>query len=365
MPKIRILDQYILKELIGPFIFGVCAFSSIFIASGGLFRLVKLITTVGASFSSITKLFLLSLPEIINYTFPMSMLLASLLAFGRLSESSEITAMKCGGVSFRRMVAPVFAVALCVSVFSMVFAEKIVPAAKSAYAHILYYEVQKNTKPRSQDHIVIKDVKGSSIERLTYARRFDEKTGTMFGVTVEEFEKSNLVHVQNAEKAVWDKTAWRMYNGVIHDLSGGDGIRRSAQFKEQILPMKMSPNQVAREQKDADEMSIVELRQHIRALKHQYVSTAKYELEMYQRFTIPLASVIFAFIGTPLGLRPQRSSSSLGFALSIVIIFTYYAVMTLTMTLGKGDAMPPLLAASTPDILGMLVGGYLIKKMGK
>ena len=361
----RILDKYILKEMIGPFIFGVCAFSSIFIASGVLFRLVNYITQFGTSFWTITKLFFLSLPEIINYTFPMSMLLATLMAFGRLSSSSEITAMKCGGISFKRMVAPVFALSFVVSLFSMVFAEKVVPAAKIVYNEILHYEVYNNTMPRSQEHIVIKDVSGETIERLTYARKFDEKEGIMYGVTVEEFKNDALIHVQNAESAKWTQGAWVMTNGILYDLSAENGISRSAQFKEQILPMKLTPKQVGREQKTEKEMSIKELRQQIRILEHQYVSTGKYELEMYQRFTIPLASLVFALIGTPLGLQPNRSSSSVGFAFSVVIIFTYYAVMTLTMTLGKNNTIPPFLAAITPDALGLMAGAYLIYKFGK
>lgn len=361
----RILDKYILKELIGPFIFGVGAFSSIFIASGVLFRMVNYITKYGAPFSAIVKVFFLSLPEIINYTFPMSMLLAFLLAFGRLSSTSEIIAMKSAGMSFRRMVLPVFAMAFIVSVFSMAFAEKIVPASKVAYQQILYQEIYQNTMPRSQEHIVIKDVSGSNIERLTYARRFDEKEGVMYGVTVEEFDGDNLLHIQNAERARWAKNSWILENGIIHDFSGGEGISRSVQFEEQILPIKLTPKQVARSQKEPDEMSISELRRQIKGLKHQYISTAKYEIEMYQRFMIPLASLVFALIGTPLGLQPQRSSSSIGLGLSIIIIFVYYAVMTLTMTLGKNNTIPPLLAAITPNTLGLLVGVLLIRKFGR
>lgn len=361
----KILDKYILKELIGPFIFGVCAFSSIFIASGVLFRMVNLITQLGAPFSAIIKLFFLSLPELINYTFPMSMLLASLLAFGRLSSTSEIIAMKSAGISFNRMVLTVFVMAFIVSLFSMAFAEKVVPASKVAYQQVLYQEVYKNTIPRSQEHIVIKDVSGSDIERLTYARRLDEKEGVMYGVTVEEFDGDNLLHVQNAEKATWTTDAWVLENGTIYDLTGEDGISRSAQFKEQVLPMKLTPNQVARTQKEPNEMSISELRQQIKGLKHQYVSTAKFEVEMYQRFMIPLASLVFAMIGTPLGLQPQRSSSSIGLGLSIIIIFIYYAIMTLMLTLGKSNTISPLLAVMTPNALGFLVGFLLIRKFGK
>lgn len=361
----RILDRYILKELLGPFVFGVAAFSSIFIASGVLFRMVNFITQFGAPFSAVVKIFFFSLPELINYTFPMSMLLASLLAFGRLSSTSEIIAMKSAGISFKRMVLPVFIMAFVVSMLSMAFAEKIVPASKVAYQQVFYQEIYKNTMPRSQEHIVIKDVSGSNIERLTYARRFDEKEGIMYGVTVEEFDGDNLVHIQNAEKATWAKDSWILENGTIHDLSGGEGINRSVQFQEQVLPIKLSPKQVGRTQKDPDEMSLSELRQQIKSLNHQYVSTAKYEIEMYQRFMIPLASLVFALIGTPLGLQPHRSSSSIGLGLSIIIIFIYYAVMTLTMTLGKNNTIPPLLAAITPNTLGLLVGILLIRKFGK
>jgi lipopolysaccharide export system permease protein len=112
-------------------------------------------------------------------------------------------------------------------------------------------------------------------------------------------------------------------------------------------------------------MSIKELRERVRLLDRQYAPTADYRMEMYQRFTIPLASVIFALIGTPLGLQPQRSSSSIGLGLSIIVIFIYYAVMTLTLTLGKNGGMPPLLAAVTPDALGLLAGAGLIRKFGK
>lgn len=94
--QLRLLDKYVLKELLYPFIFGVASFSSIFIASSMLFKIVQYITTYGASTGTVARLFLYSLPEVINYTFPMSVLLATLMAFGKLSGSSEIIAMKSG-----------------------------------------------------------------------------------------------------------------------------------------------------------------------------------------------------------------------------------------------------------------------------
>lgn len=362
----RILDKYILKELLSPFVFGICAFSSILVGTGTLFRIAQYITKYGASLTSVTKMFFYSLPAIIVVTFPMSMLLASLLAFSRLSSTSEITAMKSGGIGFYRLAAPVIVAAFFVSLFAIGFNEFLVPAANSAYNRIIYYEIEKNTKPKSQEHIVIKEVKDGSIHRLTYARKFEEGDSTMYGVSLQEFENETLKRMESAERAEWKDNQWVMYNGTIHDLSDEGGIQRTLKFNQQIMPLDRDPKSISLEQKKPEEMSIKELKQQIKALKSQYVSTNLYEVELQQRLSIPMASLIFALVGTPLGLSKQRStSSSLGFGLSIVIIFIYYSVMTFTGALGQGGALSPFLAAWIPNIIAIFGGIYLIHRASK
>ena len=118
--KIRILDRYIFREVFLSFLFAICAFSAVFIGSGTLFRIAQYITDYGASLPSVIKIFVFSLPGVVMWTFPMSMLLASLLTFGRLSSSSEITAMKSCGVSFYRIAAPVIVLGVVEGAFLFV-----------------------------------------------------------------------------------------------------------------------------------------------------------------------------------------------------------------------------------------------------
>lgn len=361
----RILDKYILKELLGPFLFGICAFSSVFIGTSTLFRIAQMITKYGASASAVIRLFIYSLPSIIVLTFPMSMLLASLLSMGRLSASSEITAMKSGGLSFYRLATPVFIVAFFVSLFSVVFSELVVPAANTGYNNIVRYEIERNTKPRSQEHIVIKDVKGGSIERLTYARKFDEEQSTMYAVTVQDFDGDKLVRVENAEKAVWVNNQWIMHNGIVHDLTPEGQLDRSMHFVQQVMPVEKNPGAIAREQKRAEEMSIRELKVHIQTLKREYVKTSVFEVELHQRLAIPMACFVFSLVGTPLGLQPHRSSSSIGLGISIIIIFIYYTIMTITTALGQGGAIPAVLSAWIPNIVGIIAGAYLVHKASR
>lgn len=361
----RILDKYIIKELLGPFLFGIAAFSSVFIGTGTLFRIAQYVTKYGASLASVTKIFIYSLPSIVVLTFPMAMLLAALLSFGRLSGSSELTAMRSGGLSFWRLSAPVFIIAFLVSIFSAVFQELVVPAANVAASNVVRYEIEKNTSPRSQEHIVIPDIKNNNIERLTYARRYDEESKSMTGITLEEFKDGNLVRVENAERASWQKDQWVMYNGVIYDLSASGSVERSMRFAEQVMPITKNPQAIASEQKKPEEMTVRELKQHIRVLKQEHVKSSVHEVELQQRLAIPMASFVFALIGTPLGLQPHRSSSSIGLGISIIIIFIYYAIMTVATALGQGGAISPIIGAWLPNMIGVIAGIFLVGKASR
>src|SRR5262249_46461344 len=100
-----ILDRYVLHELVGPFLFGCAAFTSIFVAGQFLFRLTSFIAQ-GAPVLQVLALFGLKLIPMIVLTFPMASLLAVLLAYGRLSGDMETTAMAAGGIPFIRIAMP-------------------------------------------------------------------------------------------------------------------------------------------------------------------------------------------------------------------------------------------------------------------
>lgn len=362
--RIRILDRYIFKEVFLTFIFGICAFSAVFIGSGTLFRIAQYITDYGASFVSVAKIFIFSLPGVVIWTFPMSMLLASLLTFGRLSGSSEITAMKSCGISFHRIAMPAIVLGFVVSIFAMLFNEYAVPWANEAYNNVLYYEIQGNTSPQSQEHIILKEIDKGQIQRLVYARRYDASTNTMQGVTMQDFQEGKVRHVENAEYAEWQGDSWLMHQGVVYDISDGTA-EHTLHFEEQLLPINQSPRQIIREQKKPEELTMKELKAQIEIMRSQYVNTKKLETELHQRFTIPLASLIFTLVGVPLGLRPHRNSSSVGFAFSIVIIFVYYSLMTMAGAIAQSGAMEPVYAVWIPNLIGLCAGIYLMRRAAR
>ena len=361
---IRILDKYIFKEVFKTFIFGICAFSAVFIGSGTLFRIAQYITEYGASVASVVKIFVLSLPGVVIWTFPMSMLLSSLLTIGRMSGNSEITAMKSCGISFYRIAAPAIVLGAFVSVFAVAFNEYVVPWSVESYNNVLKYEIQGNLAPQSMEHVIIKDIKDGNIQRLVYARQFVAETNIMEGVTMQSFENGKLRHVENAEYAEWKGGEWEMHQGIIYDVAEGES-QHTMHVEIQVLPINENPKQIVRGQKKPEEMTRKELNEQINIMKSQYVNTKKLETELYQRLTIPMASLIFTLVGVPLGMQPNRNSSSMGFVMSILIIFVYYSLMTMAGAIAQGGMVPPVLAVWIPNIIGIAAGGYLMHRMAK
>nr|WP_325191248.1 LptF/LptG family permease [uncultured Selenomonas sp.] len=363
--KIRILDKYIFREVFFSFLFAICAFSAVFIGSGTLFRIAKYITDYGASLPSVIKIFVFSLPGVVMWTFPMSMLLASLLTFGRLSASSEITAMKSCGIGFMRIAAPAVLLGFLVSVAAILFNEHVVPRANTAYRNVIYYEVEGNSGMKSQEHVIIKEITGGNIQRLLYAREYDAATQRLTGVSLQVFgDDGKVSHVENAEYAEWTGAEWIMHRGDLYDIAE-DRLERHLRFDTQVLPVKKDPRQIIREQKEPEEMTMRELRRQIAVMQTQYVNTNKMEAELYQRVSVPMASLIFTLIGVPLGLQPTRNTSSAGFAMSVIIIFFYYALMTMGNALARGGVLPPMLAVWIPNIVGIIAGLILLRRASR
>ena len=364
---LRILDKYIFREVTLAYLFGICAFTAVFIGTGTLFRIAEYITDYGASFAAVVKIFIFSMPAVVIWTFPMSMLVSSLLTYARLSGNSEITAMKSCGVSFFRIAAPAIVLGGMVSIFAIGFNEYVVPWANTAYRNVLNYEIQGAVTTKSQEHIIIKQMDNGLMQRLAYARRYDADTQQLQGVTLQEFSKDGKIsHVENAEYADWNGSVWTMHNGMIYDIASDEKSgEHTVRFKTQTMPIEVTPKQVVSEQKELEELTMRELSEQIDIMRTQYVDTSKLETEFHQRVTIPMASLVFALVGVPLGLQPNRHTSAKGFAISVVIIFAYYALMTIGNALARSGSWPPMLAVWMPNVVSIIFGALLIRKASR
>jgi len=249
-----------------------------------------------------------------------------------------------------------------VSVGAILFNEYVVPRANTAYRNVIYYEIEGNSGMKSQEHVIIKEITDGQIRRLVYARAYDAEQQRLTNVSLQVFgDDGKVSHVENAEYAEWTGKEWIMHSGDVYDIAD-EHMERHMRFETQVLPVQKDPRQIIREQKSPEEMTMRELRRQIALMQTQYVNTNKLEAELYQRVSVPMASLIFTLIGVPLGIQPTRNSSSAGFAMSVIIIFFYYALMTMGNAFARGGVLPPMLAVWIPNIVGIIAGAILFRR---
>ncbi|UCH12381.1 MAG: LptF/LptG family permease, partial [Candidatus Omnitrophota bacterium] len=132
----KILRNYVLKELIGPFFLSIIVFTFALLV-GNLIKLANFIITKGVDIISVSKLFFYLLPYLLSYTIPMAMLTACLLAFGRLASDNEITAMRASGISLFRISLPAIVVSLIISLGLIPLNNRLIPKARFVSRRIL------------------------------------------------------------------------------------------------------------------------------------------------------------------------------------------------------------------------------------
>jgi len=364
----RLLDRLIIRELLPPLLFGVGLFTALVFAGGYVFMITEY-AVKGVPLPLVIELALLYLPQIAVRTLPMGMLLATLMGFGRLSSDWEITAIRASGVSLRRILAPVFWLSLGVSLSAIAFNETLVPWATERAARIRASILEQLQLTEQQAFGFAQFRDGRLDSYVVVAGGRDPQTQELFQVTLLKYSTGSQRApevVVYAERARWEGDAeWILYNGWWRTANGQFG--KFVVFRAEPtlnVAIRRTPVQIEALLTNVDERSFRQLREQIEFFKREGADEAQIRqltVELYNKINVPLASLIFALLGAPLGIRPQRSSPASGFALSVAIIFVYWVMARYLVILGRG-VLDPLLASSLPNLIGAALALWLIRK---
>ena len=371
--RLPLMDRWLAGELLGPLVFGVAAFTTVSLSVGVVFELVRRVAESGLPVVAAFQVLVLRLPSFLVLSFPMATLMATLLAYSRLSSTSELTALRSIGVATWRMVVPALVVAALMSGLTFVFNDVIVPRANLA-ASITFDRALGRALSSERGKDVVYSRFGAiqasdpgapaqeGLAQLFYAREF--RDGVMLDVTVLDFSHQGQQQIMTAQKAIWNekRSLWEFLNGRIVNLNPGDNTTTSAQFDRYFYPFTSAPIQVAKLPTNAEEMTAA---QAIRA--EQLLDQAGNEKEarrlrvrIQEKFAFPFISLVFGLIGSSLGVRPNsRTSRSQGFGISVLLIFGYYLMSFIFSSLGVKGTLLPILAAWMPVMIG-LGGGLLL-----
>ncbi len=376
IPGLSVMDRYLVGELIPPFLFGVGAFSSVGVAIGALFDLVRKITEAGLPMEIALQVLLLQMPQFIAYAFPMSTLLAAMMTYSRLSSDSELIALRSCGVSVYRMVIPAVVLSLVVTAMTFLFNEKVVPAANYQAATTMQ-KALKEDKPSFQESNIFYPEYGEvtqpngkkikAMKRLFYANQFDGER--MKGLTILDWSQQGLNQIVTAESAIWNpgQSTWDFFNGTIYVISPDASYRNILRFENQQLKLPKTPLDLVGKEKDSAQMNIAQIKEYREVIRvtGDTKKIRRLNLRIQQKLAFPFVCLVFGLVGAVLGIQPQRTGKATSFGISVVIIFTYYLLVFITEALGLSGVITPLMAGWLPDCFGLGAGGFLLYKAAR
>ncbi len=374
---IPLLDRWLLSELIPPLIFAVAAFTVVSLSLGVMFDLVRKIVESGLPFQIAFKVLLLRLPGFLVVSFPMAMLMATLLSFSRLSSNSEIKALLSIGISAKRIIISSLLLGIFMTSITFFFNDFLVPISNrnaestlrkglkvsmhSDYGtDIMFSRFGKIIDPSTTNS---KD----GLTHLFYAREF--QNSQMIDVTVMDFSRLGYTQMLIAKQATWNtsEAKWLFNKGKIITLSPNKSST-SINFDTYVYPLDSGPYEIAKIPKDANNMTVS---QAIKA-RNLYHKTGnikeerRMKVRIQEKFTLPMACIVFGLIGSCLGAKSNiNTSQSQSFGLSILLILFYYIISFSFSSLGVNGTINPVFAAWLPVLISFSGGGLLLRQADK
>jgi lipopolysaccharide export system permease protein len=356
--RFTILDRYMLMELAGPFGFGLSAFTLIFAATE-ILNIGKLVSNEHAPLWAAVSVFAWSLPADIVLVIPMALLLGTLLAVQRLSGESEITAFKAAGITFARIVAPLLAVGIVMSFITYFLQESVVPYADDQLTEI-ENAVINHVSAFNRDLTVSAPLPGGG-RQVTIATAYEPNSRALLHVTLIQYDNHNDPRqIVFADRAEFNADEWILQNSSVYRFNPDGTTVAEPNIAQQEVQIGEKPTDLVKRMSndDPENMSRREIAEVVRSGQLTQNELRKYVMTYQEKLARPFACFVFILIAIPFGLRAIRSSgsTSVGFGLSLAIVFIYYVVMTICSF--AGEAFLPFAAfwAWVPNILFTAIG---------
>jgi lipopolysaccharide export system permease protein len=215
-----LLPRYIIREHIGPFLFAFSIIASMLVLNFVL-QAMRYIIGKGIGLQIILEYIAYNLAWIIVLVVPMSILVATIMAFGRLASDNEITAIKAGGVHFYALIVPVLLVASLVTYGLIRFNDDVLPAANHK-ARVLKKNIQSKRPTLSIEPGVFLD----GIENFSLLIENKDELGSgIYGITIFDKSDRSSLRTITAERGTLEMEEVReamiltLENGEIHELN--------------------------------------------------------------------------------------------------------------------------------------------------
>jgi len=358
----KIINRYIFKEITFPF-FIILFVLTFVLLMGKILQIMDLMVNKGIGVLVITKIIIFLLPSFMVFTIPIALLIAILMAMGRLSADNEITVFRASGVSLIQLYRPVAAASLIAFVFTIIISYFLVPQSNFATKRLLFDIAQQNAGIGIKEKVFNDDFKGM----VLYAEKIPVDGEHMEGVIIYDSRFPDKPNTIVARKAflVSDLASFtvklRLEDGAVHTVSPDLKNYRKIDFKTYDINLDLSTSlaNTGEAAKSSKDMTMYELLNKRKIPGLGQALMRELSIELHKKFSIPLSCIFFAIIALPLGIKSHRAVKSRGFAVGIIIVSLYYLLRLGGEALAETGRLSPVIGVWMPNFIFAVMGIYL------
>ena len=356
----NLIDRYIVKQFVLTLLFGIIALCTIFLVVNLLENLDNFLDQ-NATFMVIAKYYLYFFPEIIKLLTPVATLIATLFTIGRLSTLNEITAMKSGGMSLYRLMAPLLFVTIMLSFLQLYFNGWIVPRANEHKKQIEQKYLSKGNAANSIYNLYLRDTP----TRNVIMQYYDAELMQGNRVSIEDFsneQSPRIVQRIEANTVTWspETKSWvgadiiiRKYHGTRIEtikLDTGD------------IPIRLRHNDIEQLRREPKEMNFDDLWNYINILKMGGKDIRKQLIDYYGGWAFPFANIIVVLFGVPFASVRRKGGIAIQIGAAMIIAFAYMIFTEVSKTMAFAFNLDPVLSGWVANLIFLVAGLITIMK---
>lgn len=353
----NIIDRYILREFLKILSLVLLSVTALFVIVEYT-EMARDIRENGVAASTLLHYFRFQIFMLLNWSLPISVLVATLVTFGILAKNNEVTAIKSGGVSLYRVAAPIMVVAVVISLIAYLILDFVLP-----YANERVYEIRRRIDGRAA-------ITATAQQKLWYLGKgrylinflaYDVNAKQLTQVQVFEFHPSEfrLTRRVYADRATWNGQAWAFENGWMRSFTDD----RNSTFTRITSPLPLfypeTPEDFDTKVTPPDQMTYAQLRRYIATLRESGYAADELAVRLYQKTAWPALSVVMALIALPFAFKVGKRGALYGIGLALVLGIVYWMVFAIFAKFGEVGNLPPLLAAWSANVLFALAAAYM------
>ena len=336
---LKTIDRYLIREIIPPAFLALIIFTFLLLIPPVMDQLQNLVAK-GVSFGVAMKMLAMLVPQSLGLTIPMALLVGTLIGLGRMSGDREAVALLACGVSPYRLLSPLLTLAAVGAGMHLWVMIEAIPDANQTFRELTYSVVSQQMENDVKPQLFFTNFPGWVI----YVRDLP-KTGGWKDVLIADTKQPDKPDLYMAREGrlilnrEQQTVALVLRDGTRYSNRSTDGKEIETYRFQEDLTIKLDPQSVFPNfqlMRGINELTIQQLREQIADKQAHGIPVHQELMTIQQKYSFPVACLVFVIIGLALGLTVAREGKVAGFVVGIAVIFSYYILLYLAESFTKG-----------------------------